>query len=317
MKPTLQEIKEKLPLFKTAKDLSISQNWSYRYILRQIIKHNLDTSHFEKNGSYKRIEYERIIKICPECNKEFVTKLGHKKEKTYCSHRCSALSRDIPSVTKYRLLNNLENKVSSSSHYRPKCFENFEEKCQICGFIDYVEVHHIDGNRNNDNSENLIPLCANHHTMIHTKKHNENLQSQVDKIMLNKFGEIYKNIVPQKIFRGSFSHNYNDSSTKIEQNKKAKIIKIQETRCPTKEELAKAVWELPSTKLCEKYKVSDSSIVKWCKKLGIQKPPRGYWQKKNAKYEKWVEKPNKLCPSCKNKMIYKESKTCRQCWIDG
>lgn len=281
MKPTIEEIKEQLPLFKTVKDLSVSQQWSYRYVLRQIQKHNLDISHFEKNGSYKRIEYERITKICPVCDIKFTTKLNHKKEKSYCSHKCCAISREIPSVTKYMLKNGVERRVDSSSHYRPKCFENFDKKCQICCFADFVEVHHIDGNRNNDSIENLIPLCANHHKMIHTKKHHHNLQNIIDKIMLEKFGDKYNSVIPQKIFSGY--HNRVDTIvSKTGTVVEIKVSSQRETKCPSKEELEKLVWELPSTKLCEKYQVSDSCIVKWCKKLGIKKPPRGYWQKKNA-----------------------------------
>lgn len=47
----------------------------------------------------------------------------------------------------------------------------------------------------------------------------------------------------------------------------------------TKEELEKLVWKMPSTKIARKFGVSGSAIVKRCKKLGIKKPPRGYWTK--------------------------------------
>lgn len=46
---------------------------------------------------------------------------------------------------------------------------------------------------------------------------------------------------------------------------------------PTKEELEKLVWEIPSTKVAEMYGVSGKAIEKWCKRHKIEKPPRGYW----------------------------------------
>ena len=48
---------------------------------------------------------------------------------------------------------------------------------------------------------------------------------------------------------------------------------------PTKEELEKLIWELPTIKIANLYNVSDKAIEKRCKKLGISKPPRGYWTK--------------------------------------
>jgi hypothetical protein len=50
----------------------------------------------------------------------------------------------------------------------------------------------------------------------------------------------------------------------------------------TTERLAAMVWEIPTTKIAEKYGVSDKAVEKRCKKHGIKKPPRGYWPKKAA-----------------------------------
>jgi len=46
---------------------------------------------------------------------------------------------------------------------------------------------------------------------------------------------------------------------------------------PSREELAALIWEYPSTKLAEKFGVSDRTVGNWCKRYGIDKPPRGYW----------------------------------------
>lgn len=48
---------------------------------------------------------------------------------------------------------------------------------------------------------------------------------------------------------------------------------------PSKEELEKMVWEIPTTHISKKYGVSDNAVSKWVKKYGINKPPRGYWSK--------------------------------------
>ena len=46
-----------------------------------------------------------------------------------------------------------------------------------------------------------------------------------------------------------------------------------------REELYKLVWSKPITKIAEGYKVSDSAIIKICKKMEIPRPGLGYWTK--------------------------------------
>ena len=50
----------------------------------------------------------------------------------------------------------------------------------------------------------------------------------------------------------------------------------------SKEELERMVWEMPTSSVADKIGVSDKAVEKRCKKLGINKPPRGYWAKKAA-----------------------------------
>lgn len=47
----------------------------------------------------------------------------------------------------------------------------------------------------------------------------------------------------------------------------------------SKEDLELLVWSTPTTHVAEMLGVSDVAVAKRCKKLGISKPPRGYWAK--------------------------------------
>lgn len=51
--------------------------------------------------------------------------------------------------------------------YRQRCFEEHGEACIECGSEEEIQVHHIDGDRNNNDPENLIPLCKRHHRQLH------------------------------------------------------------------------------------------------------------------------------------------------------
>lgn len=96
---------------------------------------------------------------CPVCNKPIK---DYKNTKT-CSHKCG---------------NNLFKKLGDqhwnfnnggAKNYRKICFDNHGDKCLICGEENIVQAHHIDENRENNKSDNLIPLCLNHHWYMHTK----------------------------------------------------------------------------------------------------------------------------------------------------
>jgi predicted HNH restriction endonuclease len=41
--------------------------------------------------------------------------------------------------------------------------------CYACGHDKILEIHHLDGNHGNNDLDNLIPLCSNHHKMMHSR----------------------------------------------------------------------------------------------------------------------------------------------------
>ena len=137
------------------------------------------------NGKYHTLEYKRkqaekidrkfgpLIKhkkTCQCCGKEFIYE-GREKTKRFesakfCSRSCAN--------------NRKEWWKENATGYRTIAFQNHEEKCAICGFDKIVAVHHIDENKKNNSQENLIPLCPNHHEMVHSKWRSE-VQPFIDK----------------------------------------------------------------------------------------------------------------------------------------
>jgi hypothetical protein len=51
--------------------------------------------------------------------------------------------------------------------YRRKCLENKEERCGECGSDENIVVHHVDGDREHNELQNLLPLCRSCHTKVH------------------------------------------------------------------------------------------------------------------------------------------------------
>ena len=126
------------------------------------------------NGKYHTEQYKRLheektirkfgpiethIKECERCGTEF-TWTGRRKTKQYekqrfCSRSCAN--------------NRQEWWAENLVQYRAIAFKHWKQECAICGFDKIVAVHHIDENHNNNDPTNLIPLCPNHHEMLHSK----------------------------------------------------------------------------------------------------------------------------------------------------
>jgi hypothetical protein len=54
---------------------------------------------------------------------------------------------------------------------RPTAIERDKGTCQICGIVPKkIHVHHIDGDKNNNNLDNLISFCTGCHNRVHSSK---------------------------------------------------------------------------------------------------------------------------------------------------
>lgn len=91
---------------------------------------------------------------CTNCGKViYKTPYKIKQSKSgnvFCCKSCSAS------------FNNSFREKESINTYRRIAFENYKDKCDICGWDKderILEVHHIDENRKNNKLENLIILC--------------------------------------------------------------------------------------------------------------------------------------------------------------
>jgi hypothetical protein len=150
----------------------------FRKLQKIIDEFDIDISNLSVNLTNSKIKYKRIKKICPVCNTEFETKKNHVSEKTTCSHKCSN--------TFFR--SGVDNPNWKNDTYRSTCFLYHEHKCVICDEDKILDVHHFDLDRNNNNPNNLIPLCPTHHMYYHSRYKDE-VESQIIKyrnVFLNK-----------------------------------------------------------------------------------------------------------------------------------
>lgn len=156
LEKTIKKSKSKM---NTIKNLGMPVNGtSYKIIKEKIKEWNIDVSHFLPTWEQNR-KYPLIEKTCPVCGKIFTTSKGSKNETFTCSYACSN--------TYFRSGENNPNWKENS--YRTTCFVHHKKECIVCKENKIVHVHHFDGNKNNNNPENLIPLCPTHHQYWHSR----------------------------------------------------------------------------------------------------------------------------------------------------
>lgn len=123
---------------------------------------------------YRSKKQCRIVH-CPICNKEIVTtagKIKHKVGRTYCSEKCHKLG--VTLNTNSKLGRNLREYIRRRDGWQ----------CRLCKypfnqlilwnpyFSKYpphpyrLDVHHIDADKANNNTDNLITLCVSCHRLI-------------------------------------------------------------------------------------------------------------------------------------------------------
>ena len=80
----------------------------------------------------------------------------------FCSKKCLGIARRFENAI-------VGPKGSGESSYRALAYRAYGEKCEICGYTEVLDVHHIDGNRNNNDKDNLIVMCPNCHAKVTRK----------------------------------------------------------------------------------------------------------------------------------------------------
>lgn len=132
-------------------------------------------------------------------------------------------------------------------------------------------VHHLDLNRSNNSPDNLLVLDGSQHNKLHSwLDKNEIIPTKIYQER-QALGCIRCGIC-EKPVRNGYKYCSADCHAVANEDKKRYTH-------PSKEELEKLVWSKPTTQVAKDFGVSDKAIEKLCKKLDVEKPPRGYWAK--------------------------------------
>jgi len=157
-----------------------------------------------------------------------------------------------------------------------------------------------------DGSQGKTTITNGSEVFMEQIKEYFNIQNKISRVTANKPAKItdYDGIVREVMFSGGYTinlgaelfnemmDNYTDSLPRKRKHFCSNEERIEKSRVGsstkndghrkfeiTKEELEQLVWEMPSTQIAKKFGVCDRVIKSRCDRLGITKPPRGYWAK--------------------------------------
>lgn len=125
---------------------------------------------------------DRTVLICRKCHKEFEV-VNSLKKQVYCSRECFFADKygEKRLRNTQKLDEGIRNLIKERDTFRCQfCNQKENDRDTVYGFI----VHHIDGNRRNNELTNLITLCHPCHRFIHAKKGNPRYLQQKLKLFL-------------------------------------------------------------------------------------------------------------------------------------
>lgn len=170
--------------------------------------------------------------------------------------------------------------VMSTRPFRGKAYEYIVVASKLLGrdILPNEIVHHRNGLKEDNREENLIVLDSKRtHSFLHGHGCDESFLRRMDNgaYTLNDKALLLLNPVCVDCGTPVYKDNKFGLCPACASKKRRKVAR------PERDELARLVWEKPSTLLAKDFGVSDRTIGKWCKTYGIEKPPRGYWMKYN------------------------------------
>jgi hypothetical protein len=122
-------------------------------------------------------------------------------------------------------------------------------------------VHHKDRNHMNWHRDNLEVRTSAKHRRLHALEDRIHTRCAHCKKRLH--------VAKYRLLR--YRHVYCNNTCRIAGERHATWPKLSM--------LKKMIWQYPATMLAKRLDVSSTAVKHYCKRRGIQTPPRGYWQK--------------------------------------
>lgn len=121
------------------------------------------------HNCYRKYKWVPKKKICPRCKRLKVMKARGHCGGCYNTVFMLQYQKDM----NYRKYHNIS----------PQLYKKITKSCIVCNFNKFVELHHIDCNRQNNSEDNMVGLCPNHHKMLHTIEYGGWLKELIERLV--------------------------------------------------------------------------------------------------------------------------------------
>ena len=128
---------------------------------------------------------EKVYHSCGNCGEKVYRAPSQDKSsksgKVFCSRSCSTAYNN-----QFKIGDKHPNWTNSHRTYRTKAFKYKEKVCEVCGYNKYpeiLEVHHIDGDRRNNELSNLQIVCPTCHAEIHFKEKSGKWSNNIESVV--------------------------------------------------------------------------------------------------------------------------------------
>lgn len=124
------------------------------------------------NKYKERKDIKKLVKYCQYCGKQLKRKRFNGRledftvfsNRKYCNREC--MKRAYLKIGEYS--QNWSNAHTTARKINELILH--KEVCELCGSDTNLDIHHIDGNWQNNNLENLMCLCRSCHTKLERQK---------------------------------------------------------------------------------------------------------------------------------------------------
>ena len=148
-------------------------------------------------------------------------------------------------------------------------------------------VHHLDCDRSNNHSNNLIVISNADHKRLHLwidQGLHISKDYKANGLNSNGVWNVQAKYCAQckKAFSGRGGKYCSFKCSNIYTEKNINDNRVSKFTKPSKEELHKLIWSKSTIKIAKDIGCSDKCIEKWCKSYALTKPARGFWQQLEA-----------------------------------
>lgn len=141
----------------------------YENVARSTRKHHICPLCQQENK-----QKNMVVTTCDYCGEIIAKSPSRIKDFNFCSRECKDKAQRLESGSLFADMRPNHYKDGAYVDYRNLALSTYDSKCSVCGWkedVDILEVHHINSDRNDNSTDNLIILCPICHRKLTTHKY--------------------------------------------------------------------------------------------------------------------------------------------------